>query len=242
MKRLGFTLMEMLVAMAIFAMIAMMSTQFLTQTINTSELLLHRGDRVEEIHRTMSILSRDIQQIVMRGIRDEAGEFMDPLTLDNAKVLELTRSGWSNFFNRSRSTFQRVQYSAEGDTLIRRFWTVLDRDFDSAAREQVLLTNVHDIEFSMIDSSGEEVITFPELLVDDPSAPPPEQIDPEAAPAEVLPIAIKVRMLIPPIGDIERVWVIPVLPTIEVIDESEEEEGANPLSGLQVMNEGLFIE
>ena len=221
----GFTLMEMLVALAIFSMITLISSQFLRQTIFTTDLVLSRGERTEEIHRAMLILTRDLHQVVMRGIRDEGGEVMDPFSLDASVVLEFTRTGRSNYLNQARSTMQRVQYVVEHGSLIRRFWPVLDRALETEAVEQTLITNIQDAEFSIIDSRGEEQSTFPQLTSEDPNAPPIDPLDPTAAAESIVPFGVRIRFFVHPIGDIERLWTIPVLPEIYI----EVDEEGNPV-------------
>lgn len=218
--------MEMLVALTIFALIAVISSQFLRQTMDTTDLVLSRGERVEEIHRAMLILTRDIHQIVMRGIRDEGGEFMDPFSLDASAVMEFTRAGRSNYLNLSRSTLLRVQYVYEDHSLIRRFWNVLDRDIETLAVEQILISNIQDLEITIIDSNGDEKTTFPELLADDPDAPSPDQLDPTAPQELVKPYAVRIRFYVFPIGDIERLWLLPVMPEIFI---EPEDLGGNPV-------------
>lgn len=218
--------MEMLVALTIFSLIAVISSQFLRQTMNTTDLVLSRGERVEEIHRAMLILTRDVHQVVMRGIRDEGGEFMDPFSLDASTVMEFTRAGRSNYLNLSRSTLLRVQYVYENNSLIRRFWNVLDRDIETLAVEQTLISNIQDLEITIIDSNGDEKTTFPELPSEDPSAPTLDPLNPTAGPGPLKPYAVRIRFYVFPIGDIERVWLLPVMP--EIFVEPEEVEG-NPV-------------
>ena len=224
MKRSGFTLIEMLVTLAMFAVIGLISSQLLYQTANLSLTMVGRSDYITDIHRAMSVVDRDMRQIVNRGIRDELGELVDPLTLDDGRLLQFSRMGWLNPFDESRGAVQRVEYSVDEGALKRRYWQVLDRDQEATPVTQTVIQGVG-MQFSLIDSSGESITTYPEHL--DVEELVPEFGDPAAGEEEeeVRPIAIQLSLSLPNIGSINRVWMIPNVPTLP---EVELEEGTAP--------------
>lgn len=226
MKRSGFTLMEMLVVLALFAMIGLISSQLLYQTAELSMKMVGRSDYITDMHRAMSVLDRDIRQIVNRGIRDEIGELMDPLTLDDSRLLQFSRMGWLNPMNESRGTVQRVEYSIDEGILQRRYWHVLDRDQESTPVIQTVMQGV-EMQFVLIDSNGETLTTYPELLDVEELVPelgdPSSELDEE----EARPVALQLQFSLPDIGSVERIWMIPNVPTIPE-PVSEELEGDGP--------------
>ncbi|MCZ6887992.1 MAG: type II secretion system minor pseudopilin GspJ, partial [Gammaproteobacteria bacterium] len=135
----GFTLLEMLVAVAIFAVIGVMSTTLLTQMVQFSNATTDRGERLTELQRAMTILQRDIEQLSYRYIRDELGDPVNELQIGGVALIELTRRGWQNPMALRRSQLQRVAYVVEEQTLFRVFWPVLDRAPDTEPISQVLL-------------------------------------------------------------------------------------------------------
>ena len=58
----GFTLIEVMVALAIFGVLTALSYGALSQTLSNSDLLTERMDRLQSIQRTMSYLSSELLQ------------------------------------------------------------------------------------------------------------------------------------------------------------------------------------
>ena len=69
----GFTLIEMLVALAVFAVIGIISAQLLSQMISFTDTAQSRGERLVNFHRVVEIMRRDFQQLTYRSVRDELG-------------------------------------------------------------------------------------------------------------------------------------------------------------------------
>ena len=219
--------MEMLVALALFAMIGLISSQMLYHTADLSLTMVSRSDYLTDIHRAMSIVDRDIRQLANRGIRDELGEFFDPLTLDDGRLLQFSRMGWLNPFDEARGGVQRVEYSIdiEEGTLTRRYWHVMDRDQDSSPVTQTVMQGVG-MEFVLLDSAGEELKTYPEYLEVEELVP--EIGDPTEEEEEVRPVAIRFKFTIPNVGTFDRVWVIPNVPEMPEAEVVEGEGGNAP--------------
>ena len=71
MKQRGFTLIEILIAMAIFTLIGLASTGLLTTVIDSNDLSSERFEKLQQLQRAMVIIERDIQQAVPRPVRAE---------------------------------------------------------------------------------------------------------------------------------------------------------------------------
>ncbi len=142
----GFTLIEVLVAMAVFALMSALAYGALARTISSAEILGDRMDRLQSVQRAMRQLDQDFMQLAPRPIRKELGDTYSPaLEADRLSgvVLELTRAGWSNPAARPRGSLQRVAYLIEDGELRRYYWHVLDRTFSN---EPVIVTLLDDIE------------------------------------------------------------------------------------------------
>ena len=72
-KSTGFTLIEVLVAMAIFGVLTILAYMALAQTLANSEMLTDRMDRLQAIQRTMRYLGNDLTAAAPRPVRDELG-------------------------------------------------------------------------------------------------------------------------------------------------------------------------
>lgn len=192
----GFTLLEVLVAIFIFAIIGLSANQMLRSIIDTQSRVRAGNETFASISRTLTVIHRDLTQVIPRGIRDGYGEPMGPLVIGQGPyVLEFTRTGWNNPARHQRSEVQRVAYGVEDDTLYRYFWLVLDRAEDSEPRSQILLRNIEGFSASVVDPEGETADAWPELDSN-----------------QVLPPGLEITIDVEPIGQIRRVYAMTDLP------------------------------
>ncbi len=160
----AFTLIEVLVSLAIFSILAALAYGALGQTLDSAELLNDRMDRLQAIQRTMRLLSEDLQQLSPRPIRDELGDGFGPALdtdFQSGFALELTHGGWSNPIVLPRSTLQRSAYRIEDDELIRYHWRVLDRTLANEPLSVTLLDGVESVFFRFLQANGEWTEQWP---------------------------------------------------------------------------------
>jgi len=192
----GFTLMEVLVVLSVFAIIGVMASQIVGRVLENQQLLAIRGDRLAELQRAMLILQRDVMQLNPRGVRDELGDPLEALLIGADGMMEFTRAGWRNPLQQPRAELQRVGYVIQEETLYRVYWPTLDRAPQVEPVLQELLPGVTEVEFFALDVSGNEHSFWP-LLGEYAQ-------DPAAALA-----GIGLRLETEPFGVIERIWVVP---------------------------------
>ena len=157
----GFTLLEMLVALSVFSVIGIMSSQLVVRMMDTTERVTERGRELTELQRAFEILRRDIEQVSFRYVRDELGDAGLPLEIGGNELIELTRTGWVNPTGAARTELQRVGYELRGSDLYRIFWPVLDRAPATQRLEQLLLSDLLNAEFRAVDLSGAEYLYWP---------------------------------------------------------------------------------
>ena len=136
----GFTLIEILVAMAIFTLLSALAYGSLSRTIQSSEILSDRMNRLQSVQRTIRQLDQDFMQLAPRPVRKDLGDSYSPALQADSQLstaLELTRGGWSNPAARPRGSLQRVAYVVEDEQLLRYHWHVLDRTFSNEQRRMV---------------------------------------------------------------------------------------------------------
>lgn len=158
MRSRGFTLLELLVALAVFAMVALMAYSGLRSVLYSKQITEQRAARMQHLQSAVLMLERDLGQIaLLRGIRDEYGDAQPPLrTADfGAITLEFTRAGWPNPTGMARSTLQRVAYGIKEDALWRYAWRVLDRAQQSTPDGIALLEGVREMRLRYRDDAGE---------------------------------------------------------------------------------------
>lgn len=141
-RRAGFTLVEVLVSLLIFALIASACVALLSVAADSRFAVKAATDRLAVLQRTRALLKADLGQAVFRPARNEAG-VRDTAALrggDGGVLLSLTRAGWSNVSDQPRASLQRVDYVLVGDRLERRVHTHLDGARPEAP--QILSTGV----------------------------------------------------------------------------------------------------
>jgi general secretion pathway protein J len=154
----GFTLVEVLVAMAIFGLMSVLAQQALSASMRNAEILESRMDRLQAIQQTMRLLGRDVVQAAPRPVRDSLNGNLRPAFLVNPGgefALELTHAGWSNPAGIKRGVLQRSAYRIEDGVLIRAYWNVLDATLNNEPVVTELLDEVESIEFRFYLGNGQ---------------------------------------------------------------------------------------
>jgi general secretion pathway protein J len=158
----GFTLLELLVALAIFSLIAVMSYSGLKVVLNQQAATEIQADSLAELQKVYLLLQRDIEEVVPRPVRDEYGSEQPALAGED--TLQLTRGGWSNPAGRLRSSLQRVGYAYEDRQLVRYSWAVLDRAQDSEPQRQPLIDGIEEMTIRYLDANNKWEDRWPNLL------------------------------------------------------------------------------
>lgn len=127
----GFTLIEMVVAVALLAVLAAVAYATLDGMLRQQSATATRVDNHAGWQRMMLLLSNDLFQVVPRSIR--SGSHGDRVAAFNAPpgpdgMVEWTRGGWPNPAGHARSTYQRVAWRIVDGELQRLYWVTLDRD------------------------------------------------------------------------------------------------------------------
>ena len=189
----GFTLLELLIASIIFAIMALMAYGGLDNVIRNSQSSKQALKRLQEIQQTVSVLNRDLTQIIRRDIRDEYGNRQDYLTTENNidNLVEFTRGGRVNPANLLRSSLLRVAYRFEEEKLIRLQWPQLDRAPGMEAKQTVLLEEIEEVKLRFLDQRAEWQEQWPPLNAG-------------VIPAELL--AIEIRLQLKDWGEIRRLY------------------------------------
>jgi general secretion pathway protein J len=196
----GFTLIEILVAMAIFTVIGLASTGVLTSVINSDQLSSERFERLEELQRAMLTIERDILQIVPRAVRIN-GDPVDTVISGGKDVFDsdadglgFVRIGWHNpQMLLPRSSLQAVGYRIQEQQLQRLYGNYVDNVIGYEPKVKVLLFGIEDFRVSFL--------TKAEQLEE------PEEWD-EAYSSSTLPIAISITIVSKTFGEIRREFML----------------------------------
>ena len=210
----GFTLVEVLIALAITAFVSVIAYTSLSTVMTGVESLRENTDRIYAINRAFMILSRDLRQIAPRSVRDEFDE-REPALVGGELArfnLSFTRAGWHNPLGHPRSTLQRVNYRLEDEALWRDSYPVLDRAADTEAQSVRLLDGVEELHLGFLGTldalqkkTGKTSIdtsNWQENWVPDTGAPGAEL---------PLPVALEITVRLKGWGEIRRVYALPPL-------------------------------
>jgi general secretion pathway protein J len=198
----GFTLLELLVAGAIFAILSAFAYIGLDNVIQQRDVVAASTDRLRSVQFAMRRLLQDFAQLQPRPVREELGEGWKYALLADGRSLEqveMTRAGWRNPLGRPRSSLQRVGYRIEEGVLIRSQWPVLDRMLEAEASELELLDRVEDFRLRFLLPNGEWLENWP-----DPGA---TGTGPEATRAT--PVAVEIVLELEDWGELTRIVELP---------------------------------
>jgi len=186
----GFTLLELLIAIALFALLGLGSYRMLEAVLRSDEAVRAQELRLREISRAIWVVERDLQQAAPRPVRDGYGDeqnaFMGQVPGEQSTVgFEFTRNGWRNPTGLNRANLQRVRWRLAGDHLERLYWVVLDADVDSEPRIQTVLEGVLDLRLRYLDQERAWHEEWPPF--------DPMRADPELQ-AQRMPLAVELTL------------------------------------------------
>ncbi len=104
----GFTLLEMLVAIVIFAVVAGIAYSALNQTIKIGNRVSEADRRLSELQFALTYFNQDWMQVSPRKIRNQYGDTENQIVLADNRI-SFTRRGWNHLLHHKRTGVQRVQ-------------------------------------------------------------------------------------------------------------------------------------
>ncbi|MFD2165438.1 type II secretion system minor pseudopilin GspJ [Thalassotalea euphylliae] len=151
----GFTLLEVLIAMAIFAVISLSSFTIFDTVFVSDEQSKIKTERLNELNRAFIVMERDFLQIARRTMRvngeaplsgymhlDDQGYFSE------TTGLAFVRSGWTNpGMLLPRSDLQTVAYNMQDGVLNRLHYNFVDAVVGQEPMVRPLLTGIEDVKF-----------------------------------------------------------------------------------------------
>lgn len=152
----GFTLLELLIAIALFALLGVGTYRLLDSVLRADEATRTQEQRLRELTRGMASFERDLRQILARPVRAPYGDPRAALLGEGRErqTLELTRGGWRNPTDTLRSGLQRVRWEVRDGHWERHYWRVLDQAQDSQPRAQQVLAGVSGWRLRYLNQDG----------------------------------------------------------------------------------------
>ena len=195
----GLTLLELLVALAVFAVMAALAYGGLNIVLESRSQAEAQVQRLSQLQKAFFRIARDLEQATTREIRDGFGDTQAAMTSvagdEGEGLVEFTRGGWLNPAGYARSHLQRVAYTLADGDLVRQSWTVLDRAQDSESFEYVVLPDVTAVAIRFLDDGGEWQESWPK-----------ETTGAESEQPSPLPQAVEIRVELERWGTISRLF------------------------------------
>jgi general secretion pathway protein J len=176
----GFTLLELLLAIAIFSVVSVLAYGGLKQVQIIQERVDDQGERLADLQMAFTIINKDIRQSINRPVRDAFGS--DKPAMEGGgggygRIVEFTRNGLRNPTSRVRSHLQRVAYEIRDDQLIRLVWPTLDVAQGVEPSETVLLEHVKVFSLRYLPSDDDWTTEWPRLTANGQSQELPRAIE-----------------------------------------------------------------
>jgi len=153
----GYTLIEVIVALALFAVVTTISATVIKQAFDIRAHLVETTDRINAVTLAVSLLQRDSAHIINRAIRSTDKQLFPPF-VGTPRYMEFTRNGVvnPNAMNK-RSTLKRVALLCENQQLIRRTWLTLDGPTHKDYVDRILLDKLSECVFSYLTHNLEQL-------------------------------------------------------------------------------------
>lgn len=215
----GFTLMEVLIALFIFSILAILTMRGLQTTFAAKKQSKEVLDQLAELEIAYSVIQQDIEQIINRNVLEPNGgmklAFLAPV--DNRansgfkasmeseygyNRLEFTRTGvFNTIVNTPISDLQRVAYFLNKDVVVRHTWRQMDATTSTLVDRRPLLSEIEELSIYFIDQTGQKL--------DMPAVKPSYRGFNPLLPSMELPKGIVFNFKIKQYGDVEWVFTLP---------------------------------
>jgi general secretion pathway protein J len=146
----GFSLIELLVAVTVFSIMAALAYGGLNSIARTRGELARQEDAFRDLMRAVNTLDRDLRQTVARQVLGSVGQTLPAFT-GTASGLEFTRLGFANPQAEQRPNLERVLYELDAGALKRGNYPVLDRAPNTAPQITTLRDGVTDFRLRYLD-------------------------------------------------------------------------------------------
>jgi general secretion pathway protein J len=154
-RQRGFTLIELMIAILIAAIIAAIGYGTMTQAIKSRDLVKEQQTRLLNLQNAIRIMEQDFVQAAPRPVRQAVGDEPAQQAMigqpGSQPVVAFTRNGWSNPAGLQRPGLQRVAYFLENGTLRREYWNVLDPTLASQTVKRDLMQHVKSFTLRYLD-------------------------------------------------------------------------------------------
>ena len=198
-RQKGFTLLELLVSLALFSVIYLVAYGTLSTILSGSQALNTEQERWQQLDIVFTLIQEDLGFATDRKIRDTSGYAIPALRgqptdlrAESLPALEFSRAGIRVLSTDRETGERRVAYRLKDGALYREMWPTLDRKYDAKPVDDRLLNEVNEFDVRFLNREGEWLVSWPD----------------ERHQEEILPVAIDVTVTTRDSGEINRKFLV----------------------------------
>lgn len=151
-KHRGFTLLEILIALFIFTIVALIMTRTLHSVLSTQAATEKAAEQLRQTQMALLLLSRDLEQAIDRPTLDQEGR-TEAAFSGTRTTLSFVHGGLANLNGTSQtSSLQRSGYRLEKNQLVRDTWDQLDQAPHARPHSRPLLDGIQALTFRYLDN------------------------------------------------------------------------------------------
>jgi general secretion pathway protein J len=196
-KCTGFTLIELMIAITVLAIISTMAYSGLNSVLKSHEILSKKQESFNQLIQIITPLQKEFRTIIPRPIHDKYNSLLPALKLEKTTNLtfSFTRGGIPNPSGLQKSSLQRIDYFFSEKTLIKRIWLTVDNYNADDHRDEVISTTLNLFNIEVLGFDGVWYQQWPNNKNDPP---------------DLLPKAIKFTLALPEFGEMSRLVELPI--------------------------------
>lgn len=188
----GHSLIELLVALVIFATMAAIAYAGLSAVTRSRAALDERERQLGELGRSLAAIDRDLRSVARRPVRDSDGRRL-PVLMSQGETLELSSHGRGRAAGTDLGLLERVGWLLDGEGVKRLRWPTLDRAEGTRPDVRLLLADASALRWRFLDGQGRWLRQWP---------PPGDD-------GRTLPRAVEFVVVHPVLGEVLRVVELP---------------------------------
>lgn len=151
----GFTLLEILIALFVFAIISSITASVLYQTFDTKKRVLSHMKRLAEIELALSLIESDTRQVVSGSLLNT-----DLFKGDSKEVSFISKRFVSPHITFKQSNLEKISYQCESGQLKRTSSSLFFDASNDNKRQKILLKNLKKCEISYLNHTLDMVPTW----------------------------------------------------------------------------------
>lgn len=193
----GFTLLEILIALSVFAILATITSSAMYHAFNTRTRVAAQADRLNNVRLAMALIRHDTQQMIARPVMGNESHLFPPFTGQPGYV-EFTRTGEVDTFSGiPYGILKRVAYLCRNGRLMRRSWEMLDTPMRNRYQDKILLNNLKKCGFAFLAHNHQILTNWHEFTLKQNQG------------QEILPSAIQFKLNFNDGGNMHLLFIVP---------------------------------